>query len=627
DGAGGIRSVDPHVILCCDVYSSTRDPDDGAVRARELRAGLFVLGSVLAAGEKLHLEATLYEAAERPRAAARASVQGDLSRIFDMVDQLTASLLTGRAGGPGARLIRMAAVATSSFAALRAYLDGEKEMRAMRRIPATEAYQRAVAEDPSFALAWYRLGVAALWSGQSRLARHASEQAVEHADRLSARDRRLLEAFGAALRGDNEEAERRFRAIVGEHPDDVEAWYQLAEMQFHCCSLHGRRVEQSRAAWERLLALDPRHAMGLLHLAAVESCAGRQGEAREVLSRLLEVSSDGDLSRWVRVPRALAGDDATARREMLDQMRRASDFELVYGSYALAAYFGRVDEALEISRQLADPVRSPEVRALGHAQAAWLLARRGRWLDALEELQQAERRQEWRGLESRAFLSALPFFPVAAGELERLVERLERLGPPAAHPGAQPGGWLNPHEGQEESLRVYLSGLLQARLGRADKALEQAARLDREAPQGQSGSLVRDLASGLRARALASLGRHQEALDLLEATRRRTRFDLMIWSPHHSQALARFTRAELLALLGREEEALRWLGSFAENSLFDHVFAAPARLLSAELLQRLGRPGEAAGEYRAFEALWGACDETLAPQLRRAAVSRARLEG
>src|SRR5262249_9241375 len=153
--------------------------------------------------------------------------RGPAARIFEMVDQLAAELLTGRGAGPATRLTQIAAATTGSFPALKAYLEGEHEMRAMRRAPAVEAYERAGSLDTRFALAWYRLSVAALWSGRGGRALDASARAVEHADRLTERDRHLLEAFQACLRGNNDEAERRFRNIIGTHPNDVEAWYQL----------------------------------------------------------------------------------------------------------------------------------------------------------------------------------------------------------------------------------------------------------------------------------------------------------------------------------------------------------------------------------------------------------------
>src|SRR5262249_54296791 len=148
-------------------------------------------------------------------------------------------------------------------------------MRAMRRQPAAEAYQRAVIADPTFALAWYRLAIASLWSGQSHQARAASARAVQNAARLSGRDREVLEAFDASLRGANQEAAQRFRGMGGPHPEDVGAGYQLSEVLFHCAGLRGRRPERSRQAWERLLELDPRHAAAIAHLSAIEATEGR----------------------------------------------------------------------------------------------------------------------------------------------------------------------------------------------------------------------------------------------------------------------------------------------------------------------------------------------------------------
>src|SRR5262249_17186765 len=156
----------------------------------------------------------------------------------------------------------------------KAYLEGEAEMRAMRREPAVEAYRRSVTADPAFALAWYRLSVAALWSGQAELAHDAAAQALRHKERLSDPDGRLLDAFHAVLRAANDEGGPLHRSLPGAPPDDVEAWYQLGEVQFHAGPLRGRPVTASAAAWERVVALDPDHVNGLVHLGSIAATRG-----------------------------------------------------------------------------------------------------------------------------------------------------------------------------------------------------------------------------------------------------------------------------------------------------------------------------------------------------------------
>jgi tetratricopeptide (TPR) repeat protein len=86
-------------------------------------------------------------------------------------------------------------------------------------------------------------------------------------------------------------------------------------------------------------------------------------------------------------------------------------------------------------------------------------------------------------------------------------------------------------------------------------------------------------------------------------------FELAWVSPFFSQADDRFVRAELLARLGRDREALHWFGGFEENSVYDLVYAAPARLRRGEILERLGEREAAIAEYRRVVELWSGGDD------------------
>ncbi|MGH7340974.1 MAG: protein kinase domain-containing protein, partial [Candidatus Rokuibacteriota bacterium] len=364
DGAGELRSVDPHVILGCAAAQAVAagDPSQAVAIAHRCGAGRFVLGNVLEVGGQLHVDASLYRASKELKLEAKVAVRGEASRIFEMVDQLTSELLASRPGGPGARLTRIAGMTTSSFPALKAYLEGEAEMRATRRVPAAEAYRRAVTADPAFALAWYRLSVAALWSGQSALADEAAQRAVEHASRLSDRDRHLLEAFEASLRGDNDEAERRYRTILGAHPDDVEAWYQLGELQFHCGPQRGQPIEHSREVWERVLSLDPRHASAMMHLTVIEGSAGNRERLESLVRHAMDLYPSGDAGVWGRAYWSFLQDDRALQEEVVDELRRSSDYVVTYAAWFVGAYLGHHAGAIRIGALLTEPVRSPQVR-------------------------------------------------------------------------------------------------------------------------------------------------------------------------------------------------------------------------------------------------------------------------
>lgn len=259
DGVGELRSVDPRTVLSHVSRDDPTplDPQRGRSVAKRFSAGLYVLGSIVEAGGRLEVAASLYDASGRKRLGTTVGAR-DESAILEVVDEIARQIVAARYGEPGARLVRRAAVTTRSIAALRAYLEGERAFRTGVVDGAVEAFRHAVREDSGFALAYYRLSVALEWAGAEwQDLRHAAEEALRRADRLSQHDRWLVEALVAWRRGAAVAAESLYSNIVGRYPEDVEAWFQLGEVLFHQNPLRGRPLAEARVPFERVLALEP----------------------------------------------------------------------------------------------------------------------------------------------------------------------------------------------------------------------------------------------------------------------------------------------------------------------------------------------------------------------------------
>ncbi len=606
DGAGDLRSVDAHVVLCCRSVESAgvSDPQGAMEAAHRLGAGLFILGNVLEAGGQLHIDAALYDSSEGPKVAAKGEVRGTPEEIFAMVDRLTAQLLAGRCGGPRSRFTRIAAMATPSFPALKAYLEGEREMRHLRRTEAIEAFERAVQEDPSFSLAWYRLSVAALWSHQPEKAWDAVRTAVQHSHRLSERDRRLLAAFHAVVRGSTDEAERLYRNIVGAYPDDIEAWYQLGEILFHYGPKRGRPLQESRPAWERLLSLDPGHLPALVHLGIIAASRGDREGLEPLARQTLKLSPESDAALWMRVVQGYGFGGGEATERATADLRKAGDYTMSMAIGFVGAYLRNLPGAEALTKLLTDSVRSVEARSLGHILRAHLELARGRWTSSKIELERAAPLHPAYALEYRALLSLFPFNRTTDREMDIVRADLEAWKPEPHPAAARPSLWLAPHEGAHGFLREYLLGLLEARQGKKE-ARERAEWLHRMAEEEEeSSALIKDLSLSLRAQIAASSGEVAEALRLLERMRMQTNFYMALWSPFYSQARERFALAERLHRAGRDLEALRWYGSFEESSIFEMIYVPPAHLRRGEIHEKLGHRERAAEHYKRFLEYW-----------------------
>jgi tetratricopeptide (TPR) repeat protein len=173
------------------------------------------------------------------------------------VDRLAAQLFVATRRGPAYRLSETAALTTTSLAALKEYLNAEAAFRAGNKDSAIAGFRRAVEQDSTFALAYYRLAVVAGWQDRQDLASWAIARALAVSDRLIERDRRLLTAYAAFRRGAADDAEAQYRALLRDYPDDLEARFELGDLLYQYNPLRGRPRLEAREHFDSVLAYDP----------------------------------------------------------------------------------------------------------------------------------------------------------------------------------------------------------------------------------------------------------------------------------------------------------------------------------------------------------------------------------
>jgi len=260
EGANDVRTVDPGTVITAvrkaSAAPSVVDAAAGHALARVVSAGEFVLGSVDGSSSQMRIQASLYEG-EEAEPSAHASVEGDTTQLLELVDRLAGELLVKRKAGAEYRLTQTALLTTRSLPALKEFLNAEQNLRRRQLDTAIAGYQRAVAADSTFALAYYRLAVAAGWTDRHALSSEAVTRAQSLSSRLSDRDRRLVSAYAAYRRGDPDAAEREYRAVLDNFPDDLEAEFQLGDVLYQYNPLRGRPRLEARPMLDRVLAHDP----------------------------------------------------------------------------------------------------------------------------------------------------------------------------------------------------------------------------------------------------------------------------------------------------------------------------------------------------------------------------------
>jgi TolB-like protein len=267
EGVGDIRTVDGLTVLAQAKRSLSADA--AAALARRLNARSFVYGTLVPQQNGLRADFGLY-ATGSSEALARGSVVVPSHDVAALTDSVTWALLrqiwrSGRAPTP-----TLAAVTTHSLSALREYLEGEQAIVHSQWKTAADAFARAIEADSTFWLAYWRYRYARGWMLEryGRVDSIAVARYREHRQEIPERERKLIEAGMADGTRAHLDA---LRDVTERFPDYLPGWMALGDWYFHSGGISGYSVSDTRAALERVVALDSGFTPAWEHLYLLES--------------------------------------------------------------------------------------------------------------------------------------------------------------------------------------------------------------------------------------------------------------------------------------------------------------------------------------------------------------------
>ncbi len=341
------------------------------------------------------------------------------------------------------------------------------------------------------------------------------------------------------------------------------------------------------------------------------------------MARFLSLNPDPSRTLELDALQAFGRGDPAQIDAVMARLQAAGDLGVALAVWAAGVYAGDLNGASRVAGQLTAPHRAAEARRLGHAWLAQLELASGRWGAAKAQLAQLAELDSGTALEYRALLVRIPFVPADATELATLAAELERLDPSSVAVSNNPSVVFTAHDRLHPLIRLYLLGLIKARLGEEESARRYADELLGVELPATAGSLAEDLARSVRAEILIREGRPERALAELEDARMETWYGQTMASPLYSQVYERFVRAELLYRLGRLEEARAWYANLTETSPFELPYLAVSHLRRSEIAERLNT-AELARRHRArFEQLWRDADRGLLARVEGATGSAA----
>ncbi len=257
--------------------------------ARKAGAGRVVMGQVTSLGDSMIVTANLYDVGtgrSTDRARIAAIRTADPRPLFEAV----ASELLDLVGAPRIS-IELAKQTTTSVEAYRHYLEGLRYLNRWRLTEADSAFSLALKADSTFALAYYKKSLGIGWIAPGLMEQGPLlDNAIKYVDRLPPRQQELVRGHvelsrgfeGLFLKRDTVMARERFlgarnrlaRLVAGD-TTDAEAWYALADADYHLAfntAMVGsadslaKYLSSSLRGFNRTIALDSSFHLAFQHL-------------------------------------------------------------------------------------------------------------------------------------------------------------------------------------------------------------------------------------------------------------------------------------------------------------------------------------------------------------------------
>ena len=614
-GTEALTIVNPRAVIALvnQLKTDIADPSAARVVARRSGAGRFVTGTITELGGNVQILAYLYDAEDTGAAPKQLSTEGTLSDLFEVIDGFITELFTESLEGKNETAPGLALATTESLPALQEYLEGESLLRAGLYREAAAAYDRAVAADSTFALAFYRKSIAADWIDGADI-RSSVDKAFAFADRLPQPERDLVTALRFRRHGNSIEAEKIYRAILHQYPDEVEGLVQLGEVLFHENPRTGRSMIEAMEPFRHAAELEPGNLIAQIHLARLYALADSVEAVERIADHLGEVAPESE--RWAEVEALCVYmvDDSHRREELKSFLATAPWHYLWYSTHGVSRFTRDVHGAAE----LLELRRSDDALLLFTVPNLMIV--RGRLAEAEDFMTTLRdlRNPSWDLYE--AFILTCGVLPPDSDRLSAVIERLEKTDP-ARILGTS---WFPPYLDLTERFvafeRDYFVAMGLIQLDRVSEAQAVIDKMSEEPAFEGLASMNTDAVSGLKAEILYQGGDHQGALSLLRT--------VQCDAPHAATVRAisdgsrwRFLRAELESRIGDVSLAKNYYIAFDQSwSPWDTFHRPVVYQRLGEIAEREGEFDEAITWYDRLLEVWKECDPELVPtreQIRR----------
>lgn len=655
--------------------------------ARKAGAGRVVMGQVTSVGDSMIVTANLYDVGtgrSTDRARVAAIRTADPRPLFESV----ASELLDLVGAPRVT-IELAKQTTTSVEAYRHYLEGLRYLNRWRLTEADSAFSRAIRADSTFALAYYKKSLGIGWIAPGLLEQGPLlDNAIKYVDRLPPRQQELVRghvelnrAFEALfIKRDTVVARERFVAahnrlarLVAGDTTDAEAWYALADADFHLAfntamvlapdSL-ARYLTLSLRGFNRTIALDSSFHLAFQHLTDLYQQAATERSFIVLSGDSILAGGTVENERRIGTPAQVTQlrERALARAREAAYGWRAADPDASRAVRTLSDMYLQMrqpDSAIAVLVEaqqrpsMANTVfawRIPLLKAIhGKPKAGpeLVAAAKSTSLDSLKGMPLGDRITSIFSLVTAAGLTGTPSL---LDETARLLPVTDPMLPGSKTPSASIVRWIN--AGARVGMGLPVTPSVREALAEGVRTLDADASNPNSNARGQFvvpylaylatrdtmflGAVQRWASSPTNTwpelRALAALSRGDTAA-AMDIARGFPSADSISRSLLSMNGLRNVARAEVFAELGDARRAVEMYEAshpnrFVEGGTPEMGWPAYIRSFAARgrLYEQLGERDKAIKAYESFLQYWGEGEAPVQPQLREAREAIARLK-
>ena len=344
--------------------------------AREIgeREGIkaIITGTIANLGKEYVITLTAQNTATGDEIVSEQAQAPDKEHVLDALGRAAAAM-RGRLGEDLESIKKLdtpfGQATTSSLEAFRAYALGDKAHAKAHDIPEAEGhYLRATELDPNFAMAYARLGVVYINSGQVTKANQYFSKAYELSKNVSERERLYIAGhYYEVVPGDIPKVIETLQEAIQAYPGQIDNYINI-----NVAYQYLGQYEQGLAYAQKAVELDPQDSIAAENLLSDYVALGRMAEAKKELERTQGLglnSSTDDLVSYM-VTYFLLGDPQQVQRVMAQVAGRPDEFIATQAFAASQQYSGQYRMAEATMRRAVEQAGRAKA---SDAQAGFLL--------------------------------------------------------------------------------------------------------------------------------------------------------------------------------------------------------------------------------------------------------------